>query len=184
MDRPSLFFFLLSSLSACNLMLTEDSSFQHNTLLLQGFMHQVWGDSLHHQWTFILQLGSHHKRRRIWRCAGTIHQGHQHGMATHVKELGSELAKQCQPQWSELVFHGHHWRWSNFDIHGCGTSILGLWANIHRNPILLKTYNLCLYVIIISQSFKTVKLVSSSLRALIDSLFIHARVSNSSFVNT
>lgn len=93
-------------------------------------MHQVWGHSLHHRWTFLLQLSAHHKCRRSWRCASCVHQGLQHRMASHDKELGSELAEQCQLGCSELVLHGHHWWWANSHIHECGTCLLVLWTNI------------------------------------------------------
>ncbi len=93
-------------------------------------MHQVWGHPLHHQWTFLLKLSAHHQCRRSWRCASCVHQGLQHRMASHDKELGSELAEQCQLGCSELVLHGHHWWWPNSHIHECGTCLLVLWTNI------------------------------------------------------
>ncbi len=62
---------------------------------LQSSLHQIWGNTLHHQRKPLLHAGSHHQRRRRRRHPASVRQRSLHGKLVPIEqELGSKLAVQ------------------------------------------------------------------------------------------
>lgn len=104
---------------------------------LQGTLCEEGWNKVHRQWPLLLQLGPHHQRRRRRRHPFGLDQGLQNRVASHVKELGPELAEQLLPQWPEPLLPGDHQR--RPDRHKLRRRSRGMAVrpNFRRRPILV-----------------------------------------------
>lgn len=74
----------------------------------QGVLCKEGRSEVYHKWSLILQLGVDHKRGWRGRRAFSVNKGVQDRVASHVTELGPELAEQCLPKWTESFIPTHN----------------------------------------------------------------------------
>lgn len=83
-------------------------SFSHSCFYKQGVLREERRNKVHRKWPLLLQLGLGLERGWRRRRSLCVNQGVQYRVASHVTELGPELAEQCQSGWTESFIPSHH----------------------------------------------------------------------------